>query len=599
MNTDESPTGSNIYTTLLVGTGEEVQSFNSVHDNPNLKITSHLLDGLNYVRWTQSVKLYVGGHGKIGFLLRTEKEPALTDAKYAKWFSNDSMVRTWLINSMQPTISARYLFTNNAALIWDSLRKVYSPKENNARIFQLSNEIGNFKQAAEIYAKIVEKNRVFQFFAGLNSEFEYARVHLLDRSPFPTLEEAHSYCLSDQSRRMPMHHIPGSLSESSANAVRYGFPPSTPSQTPQITTPSLSLLPPASSNSRPRKKCDHCGKWGHLKATCHALHGRPPSYQPLSSQPTANFSAHSSMQDSSASSYLSQDEINKFRQLFSMTSTHTSTPAVSPKAFQLGSSSCTENIKRVYTQHHNQPPPQDCQASSISPDSSTAVNTSLLGIQPSPASPITVPTTVDLSMPCSVDDRPITVRKGKRNAGKPNRYSDTAACSITDYTSNHRLSPTYRQSSCHSTIGVDDAEQFREALDIVHVSKEDEESIFAMLAAVLWLGNVSSAVIDNESHVEAVADEGKNLPEYIAFVRDLAAWKFKGQFGIAFQLAILVIKLGCSNCENKLIINPKQAGHSKLALSTRKMRMGNDNIVQKLTLSQVRKLLHTNHKFLL
>ncbi|KAL5736958.1 hypothetical protein ACOSQ2_031746 [Xanthoceras sorbifolium] len=74
--------------------------------------------------------------------------------------------------------------------------------------------------------------------------------------------------------------------------------------------------------------------------------------------------------------------------------------------------------------------------------------------------------------------------------------------------------------------------------------------------------------------------------KYIAFVHDLAAWKFKGQFGIAFQLAILVIKLGCSNCENKLIINPKQAGHSKLALSTRKMRMGNDNIVQKLTLSQ-------------
>ena len=33
-----------------------------------------------------------------------------------------------------------------------------------------------------------------------------------------------------------------------------------------------------------------------------------------------------------------------------------------------------------------------------------------------------------------------------------------------------------------------------------------------MLAAVLWLGNVSFTVIDNENHVEAVADEGENLP---------------------------------------------------------------------------------------
>lgn len=32
-----------------------------------------------------------------------------------------------------------------------------------------------------------------------------------------------------------------------------------------------------------------------------------------------------------------------------------------------------------------------------------------------------------------------------------------------------------------------------------------------MLAAVLWLGNISFSVIDNENHVEAVADEGNTL----------------------------------------------------------------------------------------
>lgn len=30
-----------------------------------------------------------------------------------------------------------------------------------------------------------------------------------------------------------------------------------------------------------------------------------------------------------------------------------------------------------------------------------------------------------------------------------------------------------------------------------------------MLAAVLWLGNISFQVIDNENHVEVLADEGK------------------------------------------------------------------------------------------
>ncbi|KAF9620938.1 hypothetical protein IFM89_015335 [Coptis chinensis] len=40
-----------------------------------------------------------------------------------------------------------------------------------------------------------------------------------------------------------------------------------------------------------------------------------------------------------------------------------------------------------------------------------------------------------------------------------------------------------------------------EALDTVRLCKDDQESTFAMLASVLWLGNISVQVIDNENHV--------------------------------------------------------------------------------------------------
>ncbi|KAM1064741.1 hypothetical protein ACFX15_019829 [Malus domestica] len=107
-----------------------------------------------------------------------------------------------------------------------------------------------------------------------------------------------------------------------------------------------------------------------------------------------------------------------------------------------------------------------------------------------------------------------------------------------------------KQSNCYSITGVNDAEEFsvvKEALDVVHINEEDQQSVFAMLAAVLWLGNISFSVIDNENHVEPVEDEG------------------------LFNVAKLI---GCGVDE------------LKLALSTRKMRVGNDSIVQKLTLSQ-------------
>ncbi|GMG98915.1 hypothetical protein Nepgr_000755 [Nepenthes gracilis] len=106
------------------------------------------------------------------------------------------------------------------------------------------------------------------------------------------------------------------------------------------------------------------------------------------------------------------------------------------------------------------------------------------------------------------------------------------------------------QSNCYKIPGVDDTEQFlsvMEALDVVHVSKDDQESAFAMLAAVLWLGNVSFTVIDFENHVEPVVDEA---------------------------LLSVAKLIGC-NIEAL-----------KLALSTRNMKVGNDSIVQRLTLPQ-------------
>ncbi|KAF6147076.1 hypothetical protein GIB67_036795 [Kingdonia uniflora] len=91
--------------------------------------------------------------------------------------------------------------------------------------------------ATEIYVKIVEKTRVFQFLAGLNPDFEYSR-----RSPIP-----------------PISGIP---SETSALVVHYAYPapPSVPSQTSHTSSPSLSPLPAAFGNSRlSRKKCDYYG----------------------------------------------------------------------------------------------------------------------------------------------------------------------------------------------------------------------------------------------------------------------------------------------------------------------------------------------------
>jgi len=48
----------------------------------------------------------------------------------------------------------------------------------------------------------------------------------------------------------------------------------------------------------------------------------------------------------------------------------------------------------------------------------------------------------------------------------------------------------------------------QDALDTIQISKEDQMKLFSMLAAVLWMGNISFSVIDTENHVEVVSNEG-------------------------------------------------------------------------------------------
>nr|KYP44195.1 Myosin-2 heavy chain [Cajanus cajan] len=105
------------------------------------------------------------------------------------------------------------------------------------------------------------------------------------------------------------------------------------------------------------------------------------------------------------------------------------------------------------------------------------------------------------------------------------------------------------QSDFMSIDGVDDSKNFHQlmkALDAVQICKEDQEMIFKILAAILWLGNILFQV-DSKNHIEVVDDEAVTT---------------------AAQL------MGCSSQE------------LMTALSTQKIQSDKDTITKNLTLRQ-------------
>lgn len=61
-------------------------------ENLILQITIHKLNGWNFLQWSQFVKLFIKGKGKLGYLTGATKMPKEDDAAYHVWDTENSMV---------------------------------------------------------------------------------------------------------------------------------------------------------------------------------------------------------------------------------------------------------------------------------------------------------------------------------------------------------------------------------------------------------------------------------------------------------------------------------------------------------------------------
>ncbi|RYR43785.1 hypothetical protein Ahy_A08g040186 [Arachis hypogaea] len=116
-----------------------------------------------------------------------------------------------------------------------------------------------------------------------------------------------------------------------------------------------------------------------------------------------------------------------------------------------------------------------------------------------------------------------------------------------------RTASEYRylnQSDCMTIDGVNDDKKFQglvKALDVIRMSKQDQERVFKLLAAILWLGNITFHETDNENHIEVVDDEAATIAATLM------------------------------QCSLKELM---------VTLSTHKIKAGKDTITKKLTLRQ-------------
>ncbi|XP_031263274.1 uncharacterized protein LOC116121458 [Pistacia vera] len=212
----------------------------------------------------------------------------------------------WLINSMEEEIGRLYLFLPIAKDIWEIAKETYSDMGNSAQISEIKSRLRETKQGnmsvtqyysllAKLwqeldlfyeanwscsqdnlkYTKMLEKERVFEFLAGLNKELDEVRGRVLGKESLPSIREVFAEVRREESRRkVMMGDLAGTSSlgtqpqsESSA-LVSKGWETHTNPNVDQ------KLL-------RRGEKiwCEYCHRPKHTKATCWKLHGRPSNWK--------------------------------------------------------------------------------------------------------------------------------------------------------------------------------------------------------------------------------------------------------------------------------------------------------------------------------
>ncbi|GAV66138.1 LOW QUALITY PROTEIN: UBN2_3 domain-containing protein, partial [Cephalotus follicularis] len=153
-------------------------------DLQNIRVT-YRLNEKNYLNWSQFVKTHLKGKGRLSHLLGIEPKPG--DPEFDMWDEADSMIMSWLWNSMDPTIRSRTVteYANTQQNLWQEL--------DHYRVFEMK-----CSEDAATLKIFIEKDRVYDFLAGLNPEFDQVIIQILGKEEIPSLEETISLIRAEE-----------------------------------------------------------------------------------------------------------------------------------------------------------------------------------------------------------------------------------------------------------------------------------------------------------------------------------------------------------------------------------------------------------------
>ncbi|KAF7137487.1 hypothetical protein RHSIM_Rhsim07G0087400 [Rhododendron simsii] len=329
------------------------------------------LDGSNYILWAQAMTSFLKGKKLwriiTGDVIKPVKAPEENQSKYEErledWDSTNHQVVTWIRNTSVTSISLQFgRFQNQNASakgIWDFLKDRYQTTSLSHQ-YQLLSQLDRMRQEPEqsingflsqiyaiwdqislsepswtsttdaaLFAAYRDQQRLIQFLMALTTDFEPVRASLLHRNPLPTLDQAISELLSEETRlgTLKSQRLDSAFAVHRPHDVQppqsSGPPPQTPGSCTYCHSLSHELL------RCPVRTCKHCHKTrpGHYQSDCWKNPNKHYQYKSnIASRPAAAATEDSDSPDSALTPQFSMTDVEAIiQQVLAKSSTSHST----------------------------------------------------------------------------------------------------------------------------------------------------------------------------------------------------------------------------------------------------------------------------------
>ncbi|XP_074365665.1 uncharacterized protein LOC141706743 [Apium graveolens] len=297
------------YATATAGTSSNTVSIDTNHpyflqssDNPGTPLVTMLLTEQNYHQWSRSVSIALSAKLKLGFIDGSVSKPTDNNIQIAMWNRCNDMVVSWLLNSISTEIRNSVAYLSTAQQIWEDLATRFS-QSNMPRTFQFRKELSSLQQgnlsvtsyftkfktlvaeidnlppipkctcvttncscqSAQKLNRYEEILKLSQFLMGLSDAFTAIRGQLLLMKPIPSLNQAFSLLLQEESQRDFASISNTPVTKNMAMNVKFN----------------ANFKTKGINNAGQRKTgdsaftCDYCQMTGHSRDKCFCLHGYP------------------------------------------------------------------------------------------------------------------------------------------------------------------------------------------------------------------------------------------------------------------------------------------------------------------------------------